>query len=68
MNAPVTRRAMLGVTAAVGFTALPIAGPALAGTADLDAELFGLLDRWREAWAAWRVINDGAFDDVHAAR
>ena len=52
MNAPVTRRALLGATAAaVGVVALPMRASALAGSDHPDAALFALLDVWGPARA-----------------
>lgn len=60
MNAPVTRRALLGATAAVGAVGLPAAATTLANpmaAANADADLFVLLDRWHEARAAWDATD-----------
>ena len=52
MNAPVTRRALLGASAAVGaMVALPMGASALAGSDHPDAGLFDLVARHREAVA-----------------
>ena len=62
MNAPVTRRALLGATAAVGAVGLPITATAeiLIPASDLDAELFALIAQhaaaeveMHRAWAAF---------------
>ncbi len=61
MNAPVTRRALLGATAALGVVAFPTVAPALSipvAADDVDAELFALLDRWRDARAVWDATDD----------
>ena len=61
MNAPVTRRALLGASAAaVGAVALPIAASALASPATRDAELLRLLDAWGSARAAADVAGERA--------
>lgn len=67
MNAPVTRRALLGVTAAIGAVALPAitldrAIPALAPEA--DAALFDLIARHAEATSTW----DAACRNLEAVR
>ena len=59
MNAPVTRRALLGATAAVGaVVALPMGASALAGSDHPDAALFVLLDVWGPARAAADTAGD----------
>ena len=59
MNAPVTRRALLGATAALGaVVALPMGAPALAGSDHPDAALFVLLDVWGPARAAADTAGD----------
>ena len=72
MNAPVTRRALLGATAAVGAVGLPALAAAEAGipASDLDADLFALLNRWHEAQATWEATAepyDAAQARAHAA-
>ncbi len=67
MNAPVTRRALLGATAAIGAVGLPV----VASTStpeplvpDADAVLAGLIARHAEATTAW----EAACRDLEAAR
>lgn len=59
MNAPVTRRALLGATAAVGAVGLPTAVTAETGipASDPDADFYALLDRFAEARAAWDATD-----------
>ena len=75
MNAPVTRRALLGASAAaVGVVALPMGASALAGPAHPDAALFALLDAWSPARAAADAAGDRSealwmeFADMEPAR
>lgn len=56
MNAPLTRRALLSATAAVGAVGLHTA--AVASTVDPDVDLFVLLDRFAEAAAAWEALDE----------
>ncbi len=58
MNAPVTRRALLGATAAVGAMALPAIAEAAIPVSDVDAELRVLLDRFDAAREAWDATDD----------
>ena len=56
MNAPVTRRALLGSTLAVGAVGLPSVALACAPPApDADAALFDLITQHGEATAAWEA-------------
>ncbi len=65
MNAPVTRRALLGATAAVGAVGLPAVAFASAPPApDADAALLDLIERHAEATTAW----EAACRDLEAAR
>ena len=65
MNAPVSRRALLGATAALGAVVLPTIAVAetVIPASDLDAELFALLDRWHAARVVWNA-SEAPFNAV----
>lgn len=67
MNAPITRRALLGATAAVGAVGLPpmaLACRPETSAPDADVALVGLIERHTDAAAAW----EAACRDLEAAR
>ncbi len=59
MNAPVTRRALLGATAAIGAVGLPVVAFASAPPAlDVDAALFDLIERYKVLDVAWFAADE----------
>ena len=65
MNAPLSRRALLGATAAVGAAALPAVASAPSNS---DAELFRLLDRFDAARTAWDAAGEPYDEAMSRAR
>ncbi len=65
MNVPVTRRALLGATAAIGVAVLPRPAAALPSPVDLDAELHALIERFDAARRAWDA-TDAPLDEAMA--